>query len=103
MENNSKFQTLGSSASSLFLLVAKLSRLSLFTDVPTHSHSNPWEIPRLDTSVQVKFYGRAERSADGKSGKWTGGLDVLAIPFDLPIVRLFLFFYNYDRKAEFLF
>lgn len=54
---------------------------------PWLDHSNPWEIPRLDTAVEVKLYGEATRGgADGKGpGRWTGGLEVLAVPYDLPI------------------
>ncbi|KAK4692492.1 glycogen phosphorylase, partial [Phenoliferia sp. Uapishka_3] len=47
---------------------------------------NPWEIVRLDNSVEVKLYGTATRGLDGKGvGTWTGGLEVLAVPYDLPI------------------
>ncbi|KAM0745731.1 glycosyltransferase family 35 protein [Meredithblackwellia eburnea MCA 4105] len=53
---------------------------------PWLDHSNPWEIARLDTAVEVKFYGEATRGVDGKgAGSWTGGLEVLAVPYDLPI------------------
>lgn len=42
----------------------------------------PWEIPRLDASVEIKFYGEATRGAEGKGpGTWTGGLEVLAVPY----------------------
>ncbi|KAI5479794.1 starch phosphorylase, glycosyltransferase family 35 protein [Pseudohyphozyma bogoriensis] len=53
---------------------------------PWLDHSNPWEMARLDASVEVKFYGEAIRGEGGKGpGAWTGGLDVLAVPYDLPI------------------
>ncbi|CAH7685569.1 putative glycogen phosphorylase [Phakopsora pachyrhizi] len=53
---------------------------------PWLDNSNPWEIPRLDTAVEVRFYGEAIRPAVGKSkGRWTGGQIVLAVPYDLPI------------------
>ncbi|GAA5993154.1 hypothetical protein JCM11641_005047 [Rhodosporidiobolus odoratus] len=53
---------------------------------PWLDHSNPWEIPRLDNSVEVKFFGTAERFENGKgSGSWTGGIDVLAVPYDVPV------------------
>ncbi|KAH8921360.1 glycosyltransferase family 35 protein [Atractiella rhizophila] len=52
---------------------------------PWLDHSNPWEIPRLDTSVEIRFYGKAHKNADGLSGKWEGGMEVLAVPYDLPI------------------
>lgn len=51
---------------------------------PWLSQANPWEIPRLDNAVEVKLYGDAVRYSDGR-GQWTGGLDVLAVPYDLPI------------------
>lgn len=64
-----------------------------------------WEIPRLDTAVEVRFYGEAERTAVGKvcqpvrstfklltprqgTGKWSGGSVVLAVPYDVPIPGL---------------
>lgn len=47
---------------------------------------NPWEIIRLDNAVEVKLYGEATRGEGGKGpGSWTGGLEVLAVPYDLPI------------------
>ncbi|KAL8290047.1 hypothetical protein RQP46_002986 [Phenoliferia psychrophenolica] len=47
---------------------------------------NPWEIVRLDNAVEVKLFGQATRGLDGKGpGSWTGGLEVLAVPYDLPI------------------
>lgn len=53
---------------------------------PWLDNSNPWEIPRLDTSVEVRFYGEAIRPSAGKSkGRWTGGQIVLAVAYDLPI------------------
>lgn len=47
----------------------------------------PWEIARLDMSVEIKFYGEATRGGpDGKGpGSWTGGLEVLGVPYDVPI------------------
>lgn len=51
---------------------------------PWLDHANAWEVPRLDAAVEVKLYGDAVRYESGK-GRWTGGLDVLAVPYDLPI------------------
>lgn len=47
---------------------------------------NPWELPRLDVSYEIRFYGYAERASDG-SGKavWSGGQEVLAIAYDCMI------------------
>lgn len=38
---------------------------------------NPWELPRLDVSYEVRFYGHADRDPDG-SGRavWAGGQEV---------------------------
>jgi starch phosphorylase len=38
---------------------------------------NPWELPRLDVNYEVRFYGHADRDADG-SGRavWAGGQEV---------------------------
>ena len=53
---------------------------------PWLDHSNAWEVPRLDNAVEIRFYGEAERAPDGKGpGKWTGGMQVLAVPYDFPI------------------
>ncbi|GAA6039090.1 hypothetical protein JCM8097_005315 [Rhodosporidiobolus ruineniae] len=53
---------------------------------PWLDHASPWEVPRLDVSVEVKFHGNATRDPTGKgAGTWTGGVDVLAIPYDVPI------------------
>lgn len=53
---------------------------------PWLDHANPWEIPRLDAAVEVKFYGEAHRGNDPKGpGRWVGGLEVLAVPYDLPV------------------
>jgi starch phosphorylase len=47
---------------------------------------NPWELPRLDVSYEVRFYGHADRDPDG-SGRavWAGGQEVLAIAYDVMI------------------
>lgn len=47
---------------------------------------NPWEIPRLDVTYPVRFYGSAEK-IDGSKGKgvWHGGQEVLAMAYDMPI------------------
>lgn len=55
---------------------------------PWLEHQNPWELPRLDVAVDVRFYGHAER-LDGGAGPgkavWSGGQEVLAIAYDVPI------------------
>ncbi|KAG6835218.1 hypothetical protein H0H93_003853 [Arthromyces matolae] len=53
---------------------------------PWLNHQNPWELPRLDVSYEIRFYGQSERLTDG-SGRaaWTGGQEVLAIAYDVMI------------------
>ena len=51
---------------------------------PWLTGSNPWEVPRLDNTVIVKLYGNANRDASGIN-RWTGGIEVLAVPYDVPI------------------
>ncbi|MBO8160089.1 MAG: glycogen/starch/alpha-glucan phosphorylase [Thermosipho sp. (in: Bacteria)] len=49
----------------------------------------PWEIERKDKTVKVKFYGKSEAYTD-KNGnlrfRWTDTYDILAVPYDVPIV-----------------
>ncbi|CEQ42644.1 SPOSA6832_04475 [Sporobolomyces salmonicolor] len=62
---------------------------TLKSDIPNSNFnfsSQPWEIPRLDSGVEIKFYGEATRGKGGKGvGTWTGGLEVLAVPYDVPV------------------
>lgn len=45
--------------------------------------ANPWELPRLDTSYTIRLFGQAQRGEGGKGpGKWTGGWQILAVPYD---------------------
>ncbi|MBP7056506.1 MAG: glycogen/starch/alpha-glucan phosphorylase, partial [Candidatus Omnitrophica bacterium] len=51
--------------------------------------ANPWEFPRPEYNVKVKFYGRAylAHDEDGRlTAHWVDTEDVLATPFDTPIV-----------------
>ncbi|KAF9010316.1 glycogen phosphorylase [Hymenopellis radicata] len=53
---------------------------------PWLANQNPWELPRLDVSYEVRFYGNADRLNDGTSrASWTGGQEVLAIAYDVMI------------------
>ncbi|GAA6010057.1 hypothetical protein JCM11491_005847 [Sporobolomyces phaffii] len=53
---------------------------------PWLESGDPWEIPRLDDAIEIKFEGVATRGKDGKGpGSWTGGLQVLAVPYDVPV------------------
>ena len=47
---------------------------------------NPWELPRLDVTYDIRFYGQAVRMGDG-SGRaiWQGGQEVLALAYDVMI------------------
>lgn len=51
---------------------------------PWLNNSNPWELPRTDVAVDVRFYGHAERLENGKS-IWSGGQEVLAVAYDVMI------------------
>ena len=53
---------------------------------PWLENGSPWEVPRLDAAVEIKLRGEATRGENGKGGgTWTGGTDVLAIPYDIPV------------------
>ncbi|KAJ7243905.1 glycogen phosphorylase [Mycena haematopus] len=46
---------------------------------PWLDNQNPWELPRLDVSYEVRFYGHADRLNDGTPrAVWAGGQEVLA-------------------------
>ncbi|PVG00093.1 putative glycogen phosphorylase [Serendipita vermifera] len=51
---------------------------------PWLENSNPWEIPRLDVTVDVRFGGYAEK-LENRRGIWSGGQEVLAVAYDVPI------------------
>ncbi|KAK7460678.1 Non-essential glycogen phosphorylase [Stygiomarasmius scandens] len=53
---------------------------------PWLENQNPWELPRLDVTYEIRFYGNAERLPDG-SGRaaWSGGQEVLAVAYDVMI------------------
>lgn len=51
-------------------------------------YGNPWEIPRLESTVQVKFGGHTEVAHDEKGQPkvtWVAGRTVTAIPYDTPV------------------
>ena len=68
---------------------------------PWLNHANPWEVHRPDVTYPVRFYGYAERLTDGKAVSiddllaclpshaclqfWSGGQEVVAVAFDVPI------------------
>lgn len=45
---------------------------------------NPWEIPRLDISYPIKFFGEIVEGSDGKK-QWVHGEDIKAVAYDVPI------------------
>ena len=51
---------------------------------PWLNKSNPWELPRTDVTVEVRFYGHAERIENGKA-IWSGGQEVIAMAYDVMI------------------
>lgn len=51
---------------------------------PWLDYANPWEIARPDVTVDVRFGGHAERLETGR-GIWSGGQEVLAVAYDVPI------------------
>nr|CAA59464.1 alpha-glucan phosphorylase [Spinacia oleracea] len=46
--------------------------------------ANPWELVRNDVSYSIKFYGKVVSGSDGRS-HWTGGEDIRAVAYDVPI------------------
>lgn len=67
--------------SSSLLLVAKY---FLNSPDPWLDHQNAWELPRLDVSYEVRFYGYSERLENGRA-IWSGGQEVTAVAYDVPI------------------
>ncbi|MBW3565951.1 MAG: glycogen/starch/alpha-glucan phosphorylase [Acidobacteria bacterium] len=55
---------------------------------PWLARGNPWEIPRTDILMPVRFFGRVqyERSGTGDRFRWVDAETVYAMPFDMPIV-----------------
>lgn len=51
---------------------------------PWLNNTNPWELPRTDVTVEVRFYGHAER-IEGSKAVWSGGQEVLAMAYDVMI------------------
>ncbi len=51
------------------------------------AHGNPWEIPRFEYTVPVRFCGHVEHGEeDGRFvARWVGGHEVLGVPYDMPI------------------
>ncbi|KAH9943655.1 glycogen phosphorylase [Amylocystis lapponica] len=51
---------------------------------PWLEHDNPWELPRLDVTYEIRFYGHSERLDNGKA-IWSGGQEVVAMAYDVMI------------------
>ncbi|KAG8950987.1 Non-essential glycogen phosphorylase [Tulasnella sp. 424] len=51
---------------------------------PWLNHANPWEVHRPDVTYPIRFYGHSERIGDNKA-IWSGGQEVLAVAYDVPI------------------
>ncbi|KAF8885655.1 glycogen phosphorylase [Infundibulicybe gibba] len=52
---------------------------------PWLDNQNPWELPRLDVSYEIRFYGHAERQGESGRAIWAGGQEVLAVAYDVMI------------------
>ncbi|KAG6377764.1 glycosyltransferase family 35 protein [Boletus reticuloceps] len=53
---------------------------------PWLENSNPWELPRIDVTYEIRFYGTADKYLDGSGrGVWHGGQEVLAVAYDVMI------------------
>jgi starch phosphorylase len=53
---------------------------------PWLENSNPWELPRMDVTYEIRFYGVSERYQDGsKRAIWHSGQEVLAVAYDVMI------------------
>ncbi|KAF9007192.1 glycogen phosphorylase [Cyathus striatus] len=53
---------------------------------PWLENQNPWELPRLDVTYNIRFYGQAERINDHSTrASWHGGQEVLAVAYDVMI------------------
>lgn len=53
---------------------------------PWLDHQNPWELPRLDVTYEVRFYGNSQRWGEGTvRATWSGGQEVLAVAYDVMI------------------
>lgn len=61
------------------------------TEVPDYwlNFGNPWELPRLDKTYKVRFFGGVREEKDLETGKvkkvWEGGQVVQAAAYDVPV------------------
>ncbi|KDN36371.1 hypothetical protein RSAG8_10879, partial [Rhizoctonia solani AG-8 WAC10335] len=52
---------------------------------PWLNHANPWEVARHDVTHDIRFYGTAERIPKSRRAIWSGGQEVVAVAYDVPI------------------
>lgn len=52
---------------------------------PWLDRENPWEISRLDVSYPVRFYGNVEAVPNTDRAVWSGGMECLAVAYDVPV------------------
>ncbi|CCO35687.1 starch phosphorylase [Rhizoctonia solani AG-1 IB] len=52
---------------------------------PWLNHANPWEVARHDVTYDIRFYGQAERIPKSRRAIWSGGQEVAAVAYDVPI------------------
>jgi glycogen phosphorylase len=52
-------------------------------------HGSPWEFARPENTVNIHYYGKTQTDQDHKGAirhKWIDTQDVLAVPYDVPVV-----------------
>ncbi|KAK1922468.1 carbohydrate phosphorylase-domain-containing protein [Papiliotrema laurentii] len=52
---------------------------------PWLDRESPWEIPRIDVSYPIRFYGHVENIPNSDRAIWSGGQECLAVAYDTPI------------------
>ncbi|TYJ55309.1 hypothetical protein B9479_004032 [Cryptococcus floricola] len=52
---------------------------------PWLDRENPWEIPRIDVSYPIRFYGTSTPIPGTDRSSWTGGMECLAVAYDAPV------------------
>ncbi|BEI91712.1 uncharacterized protein CcaverHIS019_0405320 [Cutaneotrichosporon cavernicola] len=52
---------------------------------PWLDRENPWEIPRIDVAYPIRFYGRVEAVPNTDRAVWSGGMECLAVAYDVPV------------------
>lgn len=52
---------------------------------PWLDRESPWEIPRIDVSYPIRFYGHVENIANSDRAIWSGGQELLMQAYDTPV------------------